>query len=82
MEKGSWVKLGIQQTPLLDYEENIYRYRFQGHDVHRAREGFYNSADAGASFHYNLPKNYGEIHAGLFNGEGYARPGGERRKGV
>jgi hypothetical protein len=73
MEKGSWVKLGIQQTPLLDYEENIYRYRFQG-TTFTEREGFYNSADAGASFHYNLPKNYGEIHAGLFNGEGYARP--------
>ena len=30
MTKGSWVRLGIQQTPLIDYEEGIYRYRFQG----------------------------------------------------
>jgi hypothetical protein len=73
MPKGSWVRLGIQQTPLLDYEEGIYRYRFQG-TTFTEREGFYNSADAGVSFHANLPKNYGDIHAGLYNGDGYARP--------
>jgi hypothetical protein len=73
MTKGSWVRLGIQQTPLLDYEENIYRYRFQG-TTFTEREGFYNSADAGASFHYNLPSNYGDIHGGFYNGEGYAKP--------
>src|SRR6185295_10975990 len=26
MTKGSWARFGIQQTPLLDYEEGIYRY--------------------------------------------------------
>jgi hypothetical protein len=73
MAKGSWIRLGIQQTPLLDYEENIYRYRFQG-TTFTEREGFYNSADAGASFHYNFGSNYGDVHVGVFNGEGYARP--------
>src|SRR4051812_39834874 len=73
MPKGTWVRLGIQQTLLLDYEEGIYRYRFQG-TTFTEREGFYNSADAGASFHLNFPKNYGEIHAGYYNGDGYARP--------
>jgi hypothetical protein len=73
MPKGTWVRLGIQQTPLLDYEEGIYRYRFQG-TTFTEREGFYNSADAGASFHTNFPSNYGEIHAGYYNGEGYAKP--------
>jgi hypothetical protein len=73
MPKGTWVRLGIQQTPLLDYEENIYRYRFQG-TTFTEREGFYNSADGGASFHMNFPSNYGEVHGGFFNGEGYARP--------
>src|SRR5471030_1958018 len=48
MTKGSWVRFGIQQTPLLDYEEGIYRYRFQG-TTFTEREGFYNSADAGRS---------------------------------
>jgi hypothetical protein len=73
MTKGSWIRLGIQQTPLLDYEENIYRYRFQG-TTFTEREGFYNSADAGVSFHYNFPSNYGDVHGGFYNGEGYAKP--------
>jgi hypothetical protein len=72
MTKGSWARFGIQQTPLLDYEEGIYRYRFQG-TTFTEREGFYNSADAGASFHYNLPSNYGDVHVGVYNGEGYAK---------
>jgi hypothetical protein len=79
MPKGSWVRLGIQQTPLLDYEENIYRYRFQG-TTFTEREGFYNSADAGVSFHYNFPSNYGDVHGGFYNGEGYAKPEVNDRK--
>jgi len=70
MPKGTWARLGIQQTPLLDYEEGIYRYRFQG-TTFTEREGFYNSADGGASFHLNFPSNYGEVHVGIFDGEGY-----------
>ena len=31
------------------------------------------SADAGVSFHYNLPSNYGDIHVGVYNGENYQR---------
>src|SRR5207244_1922134 len=73
MTKGSWVRFGIQQTPLLDYEEGIYRYRFQG-TTFTEREGFYNSADAGVSFHTNFPNNYGDVHAGIYNGDGYAKP--------
>jgi hypothetical protein len=72
MPKGSWVRVGIQQTPLIDYEEGIYRYRFQG-TTFTEREGFYNSADGGASFHLNFPSNYGDVHVGLYNGEGYAK---------
>ncbi|HMD34469.1 MAG TPA: porin [Vicinamibacterales bacterium] len=72
MTRGSWVRLGIHQTPLLDYEESIYRYRFQG-TTFTEREGYYNSADAGASFHWNIPNNYGEVHVGVYNGDGYAR---------
>ena len=30
------------------------------------------SSDAGASFHYNLPSNYGDIHVGVYNGENYS----------
>ncbi len=69
---GSWTRLGIQQTPIVDFEENIYRYRFQG-TVFSEREGFLTSSDAGASFHANLPENYGDVHVGIYNGEGYSR---------
>jgi len=81
MTKGSWARFGIQQTPLLDYEEGIYRYRFQG-TTFTEREGFYNSADGGASFHMNFPSNYGEVHVGFYNGEGYARPEVNDQKAV
>ena len=72
MPRGSWVRLGLQQTPWVDFEEGIYRYRFQG-TVFSEREGFLSSSDAGASFHYSLPANYGELHAGLYNGETYSK---------
>ena len=81
MTKGSWARFGIHQTPLLDYEEGIYRYRFQG-TTFTEREGFYNSADAGASFHWNFPKNYGEVHVGVYNGEGYAKTDPNDQKAI
>jgi hypothetical protein len=81
MTRGSWVRLGIQQTPLLDYEEGIYRYRFQG-TTFTEREGFYNSSDAGASFHLNFPSNHGDVHVGVYNGEGYTRTDPNDQKAV
>jgi len=72
LPKGSYARLGIQQTPWLDFAEGIYRYRFQG-TMFVEREGYFNSADGGASFHLQLPSNYGDVHAGVFNGEGYNR---------
>jgi hypothetical protein len=67
---GSWLRLGIQQTPYVDYTEGIYRYRFQG-TIFAEREGLLSSADAGFSGHYNFPGNYGDVHAGVYNGENY-----------
>ena len=32
------------------------------------------SSDVGASFRYNLPGNYGDIHGGFYNGETYTKP--------
>lgn len=77
---GSWVRLGMQQTPWVDYMENIYRYRFQG-TVFSEREGFLSSSDIGASFHYNFDKNYGEVHTGFYNGETYTKPEVNDQKG-
>src|SRR5436190_2220280 len=70
MTRGSWARFGIQQTPYVDYTEGIYRYRFQG-AMFVERAGYFASADAGASFHYNFPANYGDVHVGVFNGENY-----------
>ena len=72
MTHGSWVRLGIQQTPYVDFIEGIYRYRFQG-TIFAEREGFLTSSDAGASFHTNFAKNYGDFHVGIYNGDGYAK---------
>jgi hypothetical protein len=72
MSPGSYARAGVQQTPWVDFEEAIYRYRFQG-TVFTEREGFLSSSDAGASFHYNLPSNYGDVHVGVYNGENYNR---------
>jgi hypothetical protein len=81
MTKGSWARLGVQQTPLIDYEEQIYRYRFQG-TTFTDREGFYPSSDAGVSFHYNFAGNYGDVHAGFYNGEGYSKAETNNQKAV
>ena len=70
--KGSWVRLGVQQTPFIDYNEGIYRYRFQG-TMFEDREGSSPSSDAGVSSHWNFPGNYGDVHAGIYNGEGYSK---------
>lgn len=79
--KGSWVRLGVQQTPLLDYTEGIYRYRFQG-TMFIEREGFITSSDAGLSGHYNIPGDYGDIHAGIYNGEGYSKAEANNQKAL
>jgi hypothetical protein len=83
MARGSWVRLGIQQTPWVDFEEGIYRYRFQG-TVFAERVPLpttMTSADAGVSFHYNFASNYGDVHVGFFNGENYQRTETNNQKG-
>jgi hypothetical protein len=70
--KGTWLRIGTQQTPVIDYLENVYRYRFQG-TVFANREGFLDSSDFGISGHYSAPKDYGEVHLGVYNGETYGK---------
>lgn len=72
MTRGSYARFGIQQTPYLDFAEAIYRYRFEG-TMFAEREGYFASADGGASFHYQLPRNFGDIHVGHYNGDNYNR---------
>jgi hypothetical protein len=79
--KGSWVRLGAQQTPYVAWMEDIYRYRFQG-TIGVEREGFLSSSDFGLSTHYNFPGNYGDVHGGYYNGETYARAEVNDQKGI
>ena len=84
MTRGSWARIGIQQTPWVDFEEGIYRYRFQG-TVFVERiplSTTMTSADAGVSFHYNLPSNYGDVHVGVYNGENYQKVEVNNQKGL
>jgi hypothetical protein len=75
MSKGTWARIGIQQTPWVEFDEGIYRYRFQGTTFAERLPLLttMTSADAGLSFHYNLPSNYGDFHVGVYNGENYQR---------
>ena len=79
--KGSWLRLGMQQTPIVDFQETNYRYRFQG-TVFVDREGFLTSSDLGASTHFVFPENYGDVHVGVYNGEGYTAPEANDQKAI
>ena len=70
--RGTFVRAGMTQTPYIDFEEAVYRYRFQG-TVFAEREGFMVSSDFGVAIRTLTPGGFGEIMAGVYNGEGYAR---------
>jgi hypothetical protein len=72
LPKGTWVRFGLQQTPYVDFHEGVYRYRFQG-AIFVDREGFLTSSDLGLSGGLAFPSNYGDVHVGVYNGEGYTR---------
>ena len=69
---GTWVRIGQQQTPFVDFVEGIYRYRFQG-TIFEEREGYLSSSDVGFSGRLVLPNDFGEIHAGYYNGDTYSK---------
>jgi hypothetical protein len=81
LTKGSYARFGMQPTVWSDFIDNLYRYRFQG-PTFEDREGYLLTSDAGASFHYNLPGNFGDVHAAVFNGETYTRFEVNDQKGV
>jgi hypothetical protein len=67
----SWVRFGINQTPFVDFEESINRYRVQGTIFSEREPVIPGSGDAGISYFTPLPNSYGEVHVGVFNGEGF-----------
>jgi hypothetical protein len=69
----SWVRFGQHQSPWLDFEESVNRYRVQGTMFSEREPLIPGSADFGASYFTPLPKGYGEIHGGVYNGEGFTQ---------
>jgi hypothetical protein len=68
----SWVRFGAHQTPWLDFEEGIDRYRVQG-TMFAEREALIpGSSDFGVGYFTPLGK-YLDIQTGIYNGEGYAQ---------
>lgn len=82
LNERSWVRFGLHQSPWLDFEESINRYRVQG-TVFSEREALIpGSADFGASYFTPLPAGYGEVHAGVYNGEGFGQTDPNKYKSV
>jgi hypothetical protein len=79
--RGTFVRGGMIQTPYIDFEESVYRYRFQG-TVFAEREGFMVSSDFGAAIRTLTPGGYGEIMAGVYNGEGYTKADPNNQKAI
>lgn len=73
LPKGSWIRLGLQQTAYIDYADTIYRYRFQGTGF-PDREGILSSADTGITARFAFPRDYGDVQFGWYNGESYTKP--------
>jgi hypothetical protein len=78
---GSQVRLGIIQTPFIESQESVYRYRFQG-TLFAERDGGLSSADAGLSYGVPLANGYGDVKVGVYNGEGYTQAEANDRKSV
>ena len=79
--RGTFARAGMIQTPYVDFEESVYRYRFQG-SVFADREGYQPSSDYGAAVRTLLPRGYGEVYGGLYNGEGFTRADPNDQKAV
>lgn len=79
--ENTQVRLGMQPTPLIDAQESVYRYRFQGTSFVE-REGGLNSSDLGLTIVTSFPSGYGDVQVGVYNGEGYSRPEVNDRKAL
>jgi hypothetical protein len=68
----SWVRFGAHQTPWLDFEESINRYRVQGTMFSEREALIPGSSDFGVGYFTPLGK-YIDIQTGVYNGEGYTQ---------
>ena len=79
--KGSWLRFGAHQTPWLDFEEGIDRYRVQGTMFSERESLIPGSSDFGVGYFTPLGK-YIDIQTGVYNGEGYAQTDLSKQKSL
>ncbi len=74
-------KMGLVQTPWLDWEESLWNYRMQG-SMAVDRNKYMTAADFGAGMDGSFGNERFNFQAGAYNGEGYAGGLGDRYKDV
>jgi hypothetical protein len=74
-------KLGMIQTPLIDFVETLWGYRMQG-TVAMDRNKYLTSSDFGVSVDGSWGGDLVNGTAGIYNGEGYSNAPGDHRKDV
>ena len=78
---GLTFKLGQIHTPWVDFEETLWDFRMQG-TIALDRNGYLTSSDFGAGIDGSWGKDAVTAQVGVYNGEGYNRTPGDRRKDV
>ena len=74
-------KFGQMHTPWLDWEENLWDYRMQG-QMAMERPGYLSSSDFGAGVDGNWAFDKVNMQVGIYNGENYNKPTGDKQKDV
>lgn len=74
-------KLGMIQTPFVEYNEQLWDYRVQGTDA-TDRAGYLASSDFGIGVDGTWGGEKLTVNAGIYNGEFYSRTPGDNHKDV
>ena len=73
------LKMGMLNTPYIEWEEGLWDYRMQG-TVVMDRNGYMSSSDMGLLVDGNWKNEKVSLSAGIINGENYNRPLGDKGK--
>ena len=68
---GQKVRFGLGQTPWINYEEDLYTYRFLG-TLFSDGQGAQSSSDTGVSLIGSFMDKILDYHVGVYEGEGYS----------
>lgn len=74
-------RFGLTQTPWLSWEEALWDYRMQG-PMALDRNGYLVSSDYGLAVDGSWRGEALNLQGGIYNGEGYNQPLGDRRKDI